>query len=85
MINPVDVWKYSSKLRIHFLSFISQVIRLIDNILAHFIFVLAQNATEPAVNATEPATTEAATQPSTGSVAVNATEGATTEPPPDSK
>lgn len=49
----------------------------------HFIFVLAQNATEPAVNATEPATTEAATQPSTGSV--NATEGATTEPPPDSK
>ena len=85
MINPVDVWKYSSKLRIHFLSFISQVIRLIDNILAHFIFVLAQNATEPAVNATEPANTEATTQPSTGSVAVNATEGATTEPPPDSK
>lgn len=44
----------------------------------------AQNATEPAVNATERATTEAATQPSTGSVTVNATEGATTEPPPDS-
>lgn len=66
------------------MSFISQVIRLIDNILEHFIFVLAQNATEPTVNATEPAT-EAATQPSTGSVAVNATEGATTEPPPDSK
>lgn len=43
----------------------------------HFIFVLAQNATEPAVNATEPAITEAAT--------VNATEGTTTEPPPDSK
>ena len=51
----------------------------------HFIFVLAQNATEPPVNATEPTTTEAATQPSTGSVTVNATEGATTEPPPDSK
>lgn len=48
--------------------------------LEHFIFVLAQNATEPAVNATE-----AATQPSTGSVAANATEGATTEPPPESK